>query len=243
MPVTIFFKDWLFGKLPQYFKDNDTYVDLNGEGLLERYLRNYGDELDENIMPFINDFLDLFDAAKCQATLLPHLSFLLGIPITIDDTEATYRKVLKYAIQLYKVKGTEPSYQMLFNFIGLDISVIEDTPQTPVTYDADPMYIYDEPTGVRQYDTSCASCSGYTIAYNANLDPLNPNSVSPALLTIAQKIICYLQPINATFKGFAKRLNIYEPFIIDIEETTSLSAFEQTPGEFSDDFSNTDDFA
>lgn len=242
MPITYFFKDWFFKQLPGYFKDNDTYVDPDGEGLLERYLRNYGMELDEDIKPFIDNFLDLFDATKCNVTLLPNLAFILGLPISIDNTEATYRKVLQYAIQLYKVKGALPSYQMLFNLLGMEITILEDTPQTPVIYDANPVFIYDDSTGIRTYDTDCAACSGYFIAYNSSSDPLNINSLPPAILVIAQKIICFLQPINATFNGFIKRLNITEPFPITLNESSTVEAFLQEPGEFSDDFANQTDF-
>lgn len=217
-------------------------MDSNQEGLLERYLRNFGMELDESIVPFINNFLDLFDAVKCQKNLLPHLAFILGLPITIDDTEATYRKVLKYAIQLYKIKGTAQSYGMLFNLIGLEVSVIEDTPGISVIYDASPVFIYDDPTGVRLYDTGCANCSGYSIAYSSIAQPLNPDSVTPDLLVIAQKIICFLQPINAKLDGFIKTLKIVEPFVIGITEETTLDQFVEIPGDFSDDFDTDEEF-
>lgn len=243
MPLNFSFRDWLFGNLPQYFKDNDTYVDINGEGLLERYLRSYGEELDENLVSFIDNFLDLFDAAKCQSALLPHLSFILGLPITIDNTEAVYRKVLKYAVQLYKVKGTSVSYDMLFNFIGLEIAILEDEPVGPVTYDANPLFIYDDPQGIRQYDTGCNPCSGYTIAYNLAVSPLNTGSLDPSILVIAQKIICFLQPINATLNGFIKRINITEVFPITIDESSTVDAFIQIPGQFSEDFDITNEFA
>lgn len=236
MPLGFYFKDWLFSKLPEYFKANDTYVDLNNEGLLERYLRNFGMELDENIVPFIDNFLDLFDAVRCQASLLPHLSFILGLPITIDNTESTYRKVLQYAIQLYKIKGTGSSFEMLFNLLALEIRILEDEPQGPVTYDANPAFIYDDPQGIRQYDTGCAACSGYSIAYNLAYNSLNTGIIDPSVLVIAQKIICFLQPINATFNGFIKRLNITEPFHMGITESSTVDAFLEEPGEFSEDF-------
>lgn len=242
MPITYYFKDWFFNKLPAYFTNNDSYQDANGEGLLKRYLRNYGMELDEEFKPYIDNFLDLFDAAICETTLLPHLSFILGLPISLDNTEATYRKVLKYAIRLYKIKGTAGSYKMLFNFIGLDITILEDIPPPPVIYDANPIFIYDDPTGVKKYDTGCAACSGYSIAYNSFVDPTNVASVPGALLALAQNIICFLQPINATFDGFVKRLNITEPFPIDIEESSTITAFLQEPGEFSEDFDITNEF-
>lgn len=243
MPVTYFFKDWLFGKFPRQFKDNDSNKDANGEGTLERYLRNFGMELDEDFKPFIDNFLDLFDPTKCPTQLLSNLSFILGLPLSIDNTEETYRKILQYAIRLYKVKGTQTSYQMLFNLIGLDIVILEDIPGKALIYDANPIFTYDGPDAVNHYDTGCAPCSGYSIAYNSFSNPLDISYVSPALLAIAQTIICFLQPINATFNGFVKRLNISENFPVNITESSSVESFELVPGEFSDDFDTTNDFA
>lgn len=242
MPI-VFFKDWFFGKLPSYFKDQDTYVDSNGEGLVERYLRNFGMEMDENFYPFIYNFLDLFDALKCQAELLPYLSFLIGSPISIDNTEETYRRVIRYAVQVYKVKGTLLSYQMLFNFMALDVTILEDTPGLPVTYDAEPLFIYDDPDGIKQYDTDCAACSGYSVLYNEfNHDPLfEPITISADQKTIAQKIICFLQPINATFNGYTRRLILFDEFPIDITDESEFTGAD-TSGEFSDDFDIDNEF-
>lgn len=238
--IIYFFKDWFWGQLPgEYYKANDTYIDINGEGLLERYLRNFGMEVDENIKPFIDNFMDLFDAAKCQKQLLTHLSFMLGSPISLDNSESIIRKVLKYAVQMYKIKGTVGSFDMLFNFIGLDITIIEDVPGKAVTYDADPILNYD--MGLK-YDTGCANCSGYKIAYSSTANPTDTTVVSPLLLQIAQQIICFLTPINGTFNGFIQQVNISELLPITITEDSSVSAFLKVPGEFDDSFANTTDF-
>lgn len=237
--IIYYFKTWFFAQLPGDFKENDTYVDLSGQGLLERYLSNFGMELDENVKPYIDNFMDLFDAAKCQKQLLTHLSFMLGSPISLDNSEAVIRKVLQYAVTVYKWKGTIRSYEMLFNFIGIEIAILEDTPGKQVTYDADPVFLYDDGN---KYDTGCADCSGYTIAYNLASDPGNTGAVTPALLAIAQQIICFLQPINATFNGFIARVNITETMPITIDETSSVEAFLPVPGEFADDFDTINDF-
>lgn len=237
--IIYFFKGWFFAQLPGYFKENDTFVNPAGDGLLERYLRNFGMELDENIKPYIDNFMDLFDAALCKKELLIHLSFMLGSPISLDNSELVIRKVLKYAIQTYKIKGTIASYKMLFNLLGLEIAIIEDTPGIPVTYDANPIFYYDEGN---LYDTGCANCSGYTIAYNRASAPGNATPIDPNILNIAQQIICFLQPINAQFNGFVQRLNLFDELDIDIEESSSVTQFLPPTGEFSDDYSNTTDF-
>lgn len=234
----IFFKNWLFKQLPGYFKNEDTNKDINKEGTLERYLRNFGQELDDGIYPYIKDFLNLFDTLKCQEDLLPHLSFVLGLPPNIDNTAATYRKVLEFAVAVYKIKGTKRSYEVLFNLMGLSIQIVEDPAAPKVLYDLDVPVIYDNPTGPYQYDKTCSYCGTYTIAYNNGSN----SSVDPAILELAQSIICFLQPINAKLNGFMKRLHIRESFVLNITETTNLDAFIVPPGTFSDDFDNLNTF-
>lgn len=234
----IYFRDWFFKQLPGYFKNEDTYKNLDGEGLVERYLRNFGQELDDGIYPYIRDFIDLFDALKCQESLLPHLSFVLGLPPNIDNTAATYRKVLDFAVAVYKIKGTKRSYEVLFNLMGLSIQIIEDPAPSKVLYDLDVPAIYDNPSGPYQYDKTCSYCGTYTIAYNNG----NNSSVSQAVLDLAQSIICFLQPINAKLNGFVKRLAIRESFVLNIQEDTNLDQFVIPPGTFSDDFDNLNTF-
>lgn len=242
MPIVYFFKDWLFSRFPDIYTNQDTYIDSNGEGLFKRYLRNFGMELDENIKSYIDNFVTLFDPMQCPTTLLPALSFILGEPISVDNTEATFRKLLKYAVRLYKVKGTIVSYQMLFNLIGLEIAIIEDVPGKPLTYDDDPIVIYDDPTGIKLYDTGCDNCSGYSIAYNASNEPLNIAAVDSAILAIATSIIPFIQPINAKLDGFIKRLNISEVMPINITEESSLDNFLPPTGEFGINFDNINEF-
>lgn len=238
MPIE-FFKNWLFGQLPAYYKDEDTYKDIGNEGILERYLRNFGSELDEGIYPFVLNFLDLFDALKCREDLLNHLSFTLGLPPNLDNTAYVYRKVIKYAVDLYKIKGTKKSFVLLFNIAGLDLQIIEDAAQPNVTYDANPPYIYDNPVFPIQYDRLCADCGGYVLAYNG----LNGIPSDPNILNIIQNIICYLQPINAKLSGLIRRIFIAEVLPITIGESTNLGPFIQPPGPFSDDFETNNSFA
>jgi|SRR5882757_3694684 len=233
MPIT-YFKDWFFSKLPYYFQKNDTYIDVNNEGLLKRYLRNFGSELDEGIKPFIDNFMDLFDAMKCNVSLLPQLSFILGLPPNLNNTEATYRRVLAYAVAIYRVKGTAKSYKAIFNLLGLHIQLVEDDPIKVPLYDDS--HIYDAPIIV-DYDLA-SYCSTYSIYYN------NPGNtpVDPAILALAQNAICFLQPINAKLLGLLPRLEINEVFPLNVVETTSLPAYVPPSGAFSDAFDNTNAF-
>lgn len=239
MPIT-FFKDWFWGKLPLYIQKEDTYRDLTGEGILKRYLRNFGMELDEGIKPFIDNFMDLFDAMKCRVDLLPQLSFILGLPVNLDNTEATYRKVLAYAVAIYRIKGTAKSYKAIFNLLGLSIQIIEDDPKGSDIYDADEDgNMYDGAGADLIHYDSQNYCSTYLIAYN---NPTN-TSVDPAILALAQAAICSIQPINARLRAIIPRLSLTEQFPFNAVETTNLPTVEIPEGAYSDAFDNTNAYS
>jgi hypothetical protein len=243
MPAITFFKDWIFGQLPFYYKDEDTYKDSTGRGLLERYLGNFGEELDEGFYPFILNFLDLFDAAKCNQELLPHLGFILGIPNVINNDNETYRRILKYAIDLYKVKGTELSYKMLFNLIGISVTLVDDLDSDIPSYDSG--FTYDADVAIT-YDEDCAGCAGFFIAYSSVQDttvPLYITEVDPTLLQYADNIVCTLKGIDSTFNGYIKKLSFREKIPVQISETSNLSNFEAPTGAFSDDFDTDNSFS
>lgn len=226
----IYFKDWLWDKLPGYFKKEDTYLDTNKEGILQRYLRNFGMELDEGIKPFIDNFMDLVDAMKCSSSLLPNLSFILGLPPNIDNTDLTYRKVLAYAVAIYRIKGTIASYKALFNLLGLSIQIIEDDPTKIPIYDDNPVLIYDASI-INRYD-STTYCSTYSIYYNGQDNIV----VDPLILDLAQGMICFLQPINTKLKSLYNRLEIKEDYPLLVTEATSLPPYVAPSGSYSDAF-------
>lgn len=211
------FKNYIFNLFPRAIRNSDSYKLPNGEGLLQRYLGTVETELDDGIVPFIENFMDLFDVLKTNAKYLNHLAYILGTPISIDGNPATYRRILAYAVELWQKKGTLGSYQLLFNLIGLDITIIEGPIRSSVKYDGTTQY--DQGA---TYDQDCDYCSDYWISYNSNLNTTAPflyNAVDPALLVKAEAIVCQLQPINAKFKGFIKRVHIQETVTISISET------------------------
>lgn len=120
------FKDYLFGLLPSFFKENDTYKDTNDEGLLERYLRNFGLEIDGEVMNRIEDYLTQVDPLVCDEKFLNHIAYALGNPPDITSSVAEYRKFLIYSLAIYKIKGTRRSYEILFNLLGLNVFIKEE---------------------------------------------------------------------------------------------------------------------
>lgn len=224
------FTNWIWNLFPEYHHQQDSYKDGNGQGLLERYIKNYGQELDQNFIPFIENLLDLIDATKADAKYLPYLAFTLGNPISIDNDIATYRRILQYAVALYKIKGTEKSYQLLFNLIGVDVQILEEMPQGALRYDSG--HFYDE-NPLQHYDQSCENCSYYTIAYGSVYDTTTPiliNTIPQDLVDKFANIICFLQPINAKLRGYQKKITFAEEFDLDMEDDiTGFNRVATTP--------------
>lgn len=188
------FKDWFFRQFPEHHQISDTYVDVKGEGLLQRYLRGFGMELDENFLPYIINFTDIIDLEKCDDKFLPLIGTILGNPPSIDGTHGTYRKILLYAIAIYKVKGTPQAYDIFSNLLGITTHIVEAIPLKKITYDDDSEPTYDMEPTAQEYDSECEYCSDYQIAYEG--------VVAQETLDSFTKVICFLQPINAKFTGF-----------------------------------------
>lgn len=157
------FKDYVFTQLfPRYFKDNDTYKDRSGKGILERFIDVCSEYLDVSLVPNIDNATDNLDVDKASAIYLNYIWELFGeIPyaygVVVGDTEyseenlkrwlekgkntfprANPREVLGYAISLYKIRGTRLFFEVLARFYGWDIKIDE------VPYGYDGNYEYEQ---------------------------------------------------------------------------------------------------
>lgn len=191
----VIFKDWIFTLFPLRFKRDDTYKDANDKGLLERFMESFGDEIDNEIIPYIENYLDIFDALNVSDELLGHLADTLGNPPDTLGYPDKYRLLLKYLVSLNKLKGTIPAYELLFKIFGVNI-VIDEFEIDKHFYDTGEYY--DD--GSILYDTNCPICSGYEIQIS---DPYNNFPLFatidsyPDLLENLIKLVKYVEPINA----------------------------------------------
>lgn len=146
------FKEWLFKNyFPQYYKDEDTYKDENGKGILEKFIEICAEYFDESIVPDIDTLLDKIDVDKTDTIFLNYLWEYFGeLPLAwgiltkgIDHWDpntynvikwvntlkgypkADSRKVLKYIISLYKIRGTALFYEVLARFYGIKLELIQ----------------------------------------------------------------------------------------------------------------------
>ena len=214
-----FFKNLIY-QLPPIFSRLDTYKDVDGKGILERFLGICGEYLNE-IHSEIDNITDVIDIDLNSDIYLGILwEFFGSIPYAYkskSDLESDIslmplpdtRNLLKYIISLYKIRGTNYFYDILLRFYGFGsieypaclITDESDVPPGPVVdvfthYDDG---IYDD----YYYDkvSDCNLCSKVTVVVNI---------VDPNWATYAQ------QDIDNLYKRVYLILNKFRP--INVEE-------------------------
>jgi phage tail-like protein len=220
------FQNFFFGQLPVYYKVNDTYKDSADRGLLERYLEIFGLELDEEIIPLIDDYLKIINPFETPDKFLTTLGYTLGSPPDLTGDPTKYAKLLAYIIAVYKIKGTARSLELLFELLGYNISIVEYPESTAILMDTGAL-MDDGNT----FDSGCATCSDYEVIINNLLNPgdgggcFDPSelTVTPEMLPLFTKIIEFNQPINADLIGLVNGGQVCEEVNYCFESAVNLS--------------------
>jgi hypothetical protein len=198
-PFIIQFKTFLFERLPYYFKSQDTYKNINNQGLLERYLSIFGSHIDEDIIPDITCYLNILDASICEEKFLTHISDSVGNPPDVFQTEAEYRNLLLYIVSIYKIKGTRNSYELFFSILGFNVIITEIAPNlsgNTIRYNSNIRY----DTEGSDYDVGkCTPCSQYDI----ELTSKQGSNVKMQISTYnkIKEVIKFNEPINAKLRN------------------------------------------
>ena len=188
------FGTWLFNLFPYRFREEDTYKDGDGKGLLERYMQALGEELDEEVIPPISLIAELNDPELVSDKHLVHLADFLGNPPHTFGDDTKYRKLLKYLVKINQHKGTEEGYKLIFGVLGVDVTITEVEPTSNIYDDT---LEYDSGN---IYDSNCPPCSKYSLAIedpDGNCPEIGDAESDPVLYALLRKIIEYVEPINA----------------------------------------------
>lgn len=138
---------------PYYYKENDSYKDKEGKGLLERLVTTCTEYIDTDIVtnsdnPGLDDLINILDFDKTPDIFLNYLWEYLGEipyawgiltngqPYTKENLQAwltsptSYpradpRIALKYAISLYKIRGTTKFYSLLGKLYGVKFDLVD----------------------------------------------------------------------------------------------------------------------
>lgn len=179
---------------PELFDPIDTYNDINkdidGKGTNERFHECLGAELDENIMPYIDNLVaNTLDPATCFDRYILYLESMMGYnkdlnTLYISSDAGIRRSILQKILRLYQIKGTKRALTILFSWIGMSVAITE----IPNNFGFDSPRTFDDP--VRRFDMRCSGCSDY------NIDLTGP-SLTDELLAAITSILTFNNPINA----------------------------------------------
>lgn len=200
------FKIFIKRLLPYRFYKEDTNLDAGGVTLIERFLEIFGDEINVEIYPKIEELLDVTNAILTPIALLDTLANTLGDPplIIFDNANKTnYRKLLSNLTWLNKIKGTQEGYRALFRFLELEISTFTVVPPDLIYYDS-PDFKYDSDL---KYDAGCYGCFKYELdlydsngryqGWIGNEQPGDTPLILARRKTLLYKLIRYNEPINS----------------------------------------------
>jgi len=170
--------NFLFGKLPRYFKENDNgskvisgYEDM---GTLERYLEIFCAEIDAEVSPYMDEVLDITDAEALTGLtrddpteLLIHISELFGNPPDIgtgtaySGDEDEYIVLIRYIIHILRTKGTVKALEYYLAIYGYEIDTLTESGVDAATYDVSPTPLsYDDGN---EYDYGFTFYSGFDL--------------------------------------------------------------------------------
>ncbi len=156
--------EFIWDKFPDYFSEHDTNKDVDGKGSFQRYLSIFGLELDDQVIPGLESFIDNMDPSSAVEYLIPNVAFQLGTPDDILGDLDKYRILLISLLEIKRLKGTFRSYRMLFSILGLSCVITEkflDDNQ----YD-DEVKTFDDEATIYDNDMCQATCIHYDITYD-----------------------------------------------------------------------------
>lgn len=143
------FKDYIFKNLfPFYYQENDSYKDKDGKGILERFIEVCAEYFDNQIMPDIDNIMDILDIDKTPNIFLnyiwqyfDYIPYAYGVLVNNEPynkenlnkwmnnpegfPKADTRAILKYAVSLFKIRGTYSFYKILGRFYGVEFELEE----------------------------------------------------------------------------------------------------------------------
>lgn len=188
------FKKNIFNLFSAFEAREDTFKDIKGKGILQRFHEMLGDYWDTELVPSLEGILGQTIVPRTmRSEFIPYMEQLYGIVPIVPDLEIRREFVAQW-LSIMKVKGTLRSYQMVLGIFGITNVTIEDIPagqgfDSPVTF--------DDPS--RKFDASdCFTCSGYYLHYTP---PVTSPWNKQEFIDIILRCVKLVEPINARLAG------------------------------------------
>lgn len=184
-------KEFIFKLFSNYDKTNDTYIDSTGKGFLERFNLVVANDFDTEIYPKIEYFFEnVLNPVSAFEKYLPFLEGGVGNDVLFLSANADVRrKIQKFILRLYQIKGTVKGYTHLFRLLGFNAEITESW----LDYSFDSPITFDD--AERRFDMQCQGCSKYCI----NLTRTGGGVAEPTPVEVQaiKNIIKFNEPINA----------------------------------------------
>lgn len=180
-------KDKIFGYFGRFYKRADTNKDTNDKGTLERYHEALATDLDNNIVFKINDLVDdVLIPSTVLEEFLPYLENNWGGSVDLNNDLELKRKVLKFIVPIYQVRGSKRSYEILLKLLGFHtVNIVELEPlggfDSPTTFDSED----------RTFDSACPPCSKYEIELTGSI------TVDMDVISSIYNVVEFCEPLNA----------------------------------------------
>ncbi len=205
-------KNIIYSFFERFEKSDDPNKDANGKGTNERFHEMLADDWDSNLLPLLDNILD--NTLVPQTVLvefIPYLESMVGLPALVEDLNVR-RKILQNIFQIYRVKGTLRSYDILFKLLGFNSVAIveiefEQGFDSPVTFD-DVNRTFD--------DSPCQTCSQYDLVLTGSMP------ITTELLNLINKAVPLVEPINAKRRKIIYNLEEVESFVIFVASNGDL---------------------
>ena len=113
------YKDRIFSLFGSWYAQTDSYKDVDGKGIFERYQELFGDDLDDLVTKLENTVQSLVSPSSF---LLPYYRFLIahmGCTLQVGSAEDLKRRMLKVITTLYDHRGKVSNYTYCFDLLGI----------------------------------------------------------------------------------------------------------------------------
>lgn len=176
-----------FSKNYKYFMPEYDYFEIQSRDKTRIFVDSFLRELDK-FSKIIDDLYTIVDIDQAPEEYIIYLAQLIGYEK--DDNifagDAFFRELVKNIIEIYKIKGTNYSFELFLNFIGFDITLYE--------YWFDRRYYYSNET--KNPFTGETDKSKY-LYY---MTPYKPSTVIPPSTTLKEVV---------TIDNFSPQRNLY----------------------------------
>ena len=167
----------------------DSYKDSNNKGILERFNEIIGSDVDERLLPKIDNLLtNVLIPRTCEGKFIGLLEERLGLNLFLSSDEIIKRKVINNAHRFYQIKGTKYCLETLLRICNFtDIVINEEFNR----YRFDIGEGFDSPN--RVFDQNCYGCSNLEIVVETT------DVVDAETIKKINSIVEFNKPINVKF--------------------------------------------